>query len=152
ESSDDEIFGTREPRAVGSIWPVNAPLAARELGRMALDVPAASVRGQSQLVRLVEGGGKVCAEVAGELTIRDAGLVDVPGARSEAAELRSTYRSRIPVDAASHEIDSTLVVEMDVTARVALGRDRSGRLTTHSWRETRRHFTPLPGAPAQLAA
>jgi hypothetical protein len=143
ESSDDEIFGTDEPRAVGAVWPVNTALAARELGGMSLDVPAGAVRGQSQLVRLVEVRGQVCLEVAGELSIRDTRLLDVPGARPEDAELRSSYRTRVPLDATSPEIDTTLHVEMDVAARVALGPDREGRLSTKSWQETRRRYMPL---------
>jgi hypothetical protein len=143
EHTDDDIFGTSEPQAIGTIWPVNAALAARELVRMHLGVPAEAVRGQSQLVGLVEVAGQVRLDVAGELSIRDARLIDVPGARPEAAELRSAYRTRIPLDATSPEIDSTLRVDLDVTALVALGPDREGRMTTTSHRETRRRFVPL---------
>jgi hypothetical protein len=142
-STDDQVFGTTEPRAVGAIWPVNAALTARELGAMHLDVPAESVRGQSQLVGRVEVGGKVCLDVAGELSIRDTRMIDVPGARTDAAELRSTYRTRIPVDAGSAEVDSSLRVELDVTALVALGADRRGRMTITSHQETKRRFMPL---------
>jgi hypothetical protein len=143
KSTDDDIFGTSEPREVGAIWPVNAALAAEELAGMHLDIPAEAVRGQSRLIGLVEVADQVCLDVAGELFIRDARLVDVPGVRPEAAELRSTYRTRIPVDPTSPGIDSTLRVDIDVTALVALGPGRAGRMTTASHRETRRRFMPL---------
>ena len=110
---------------------------------MHLDVPAEAVRGHSQLVGLVEVAGQVCLEVAGEPSIRDARLIDVPGARPESAQLRSTYRTILPVDAASPAIDATLRVDLDVTALVVLGAGREGRLTTTSRRERRRRFTPL---------
>jgi hypothetical protein len=143
ESSDDDVFGTTAPQAIGATWPVNAALTARELHRMHLDVPAAAVHGQSQLVGLVDVAGQACLDIAGELSISDPRIIDVPGAWTDAAELRSTYRARLPVDATSPAIDSMLRVDLDVTARVALGPDREGRLTTTSHRERRRRFTPL---------
>jgi hypothetical protein len=143
ESTDDDIFGTPEPQAIGATWPVNAALTARELGRMNLDVPAEAVQGQSKLVGLVEVAGQACLDVAGELSIRDARMIDVPGARTDAAELRSSYRTLLPVDATSPGVDSMLRVELDVTARIALGPDREGTMTTTSHRERRRRFMPL---------
>ena len=141
ESTDDEVFGTREPRYVGAIWPVNAALAARELAGMHLDVPPEAVRGESQLVGLVEVAGQVCLDVAGGSSIRDPRLIDVPGA--ESAKLRSTYRTLLPVDGTSPAIDATLRVDLDVTAHVALGPGREGRMTTTSHQEKRRRFMPL---------
>jgi hypothetical protein len=143
ESTDDDIFGTAEPQAIGAIWPVNAALAARELGRAHLDVPTQAVQGQSQLVGLVELAGQVCLDVAGELSIRDPRIIDVPGARLDAAELRSTYRKRIPLDPTSPELDATLRIDLDVTAIIGIAPDREGRMTTTSHRETRRRFLPL---------
>ena len=141
ESTDDEVFGTPEPRYVGAIWPVNATLAARELADMHLDVPAEAVRGESQLVGLVEVAGQVCLDVAGELSIHDPRLIDAPG--TESAELRSTYRTLLPVDGTSPAIDATLRVDLDVTTLVALGPGREGRMTTTSHQEKRRRFMPL---------
>jgi hypothetical protein len=148
EATDDEVFGSAEPQPVGAVWPVNAALAARELRRMDLDVPAASVRGQTRLAGLVEVAGQVYLDLDGELTIHDARLLDVPGARSEAAELRSTYHRRLPVDVRGPAsrvaaVDATLRVDLDVKATIALGPGRDGQLTTSSHRETRRRYLPL---------
>jgi hypothetical protein len=143
ESTDDDIFGTAEPQAIGAVWPVNAALTAKELARMHLDVPAEAVHGQSRLVGLVEAGGQACLDIAGELSISDSRIIDVPGARTDSAELRSTYHTLIPVDATSPAVDSMLRVDLDVTARVTLGPDREGRMTTTSHQERRRRFTPL---------
>jgi hypothetical protein len=150
EATDDEVFGAQEPQPIGVTWPVNAALAARELRRLDLDVPAESVRGQSRLVGLVEVGGQVYLDLAGELAIHDARLLSVPGAHPETAELRSTYHRRLPVDlpgspraSGAAEVDATLRVDMDVTATIALGPGREGRLTATSRRETRRRYLPL---------
>jgi hypothetical protein len=143
ETTDDDVFGTSEPQAAGAIWPVNAALAAKALGSMHLDVPPDAIRGQSQLVGLVEVAGQVCLDIVGELSIRDTRLIDVPAVRPEAAELRSTYRKLIPVGATSPEIDSTLRIDLNIAALIALGPDREGRLTTTAHRETRRRFVPL---------
>jgi hypothetical protein len=143
ESSDDDIFGTTEPQAIGAIWPVNAARTAKEFRRMHLDIPAEAVHGRSQLVGLADVAGQVCLDVAGEVSIRDTRIINVPGARIDAAELRSTYRARLPLDATSPAIDSMLSVDLDVTARVALGPGREGKMTITSHRERRRRFMPL---------
>jgi hypothetical protein len=110
---------------------------------MDLEVPAASVRGQTRLAGLVEVAGHVYLDLDGELTIHDPHLLDVPGARSEAADLRSTYHRRLPVGSGVAEVDATLDVDLDVTATIALGSGREGKLTSSSRRETRRRYLPL---------
>jgi hypothetical protein len=143
ETTDDDIFGTAEQQAVGASWPVNAALTARELGHQHLDVPAEAIHGTSRLVGLVEVGGQLCLDISGELSISDPRIIDVPGARTDAARLHSTYRTLIPADTTSPGVDSTLHVDLDVSARIALGPDREGRMTTTSHRERRRRFVPV---------
>lgn len=140
ESTDDEVFGTAEPQGVGAIWPMNTALAAKSLAAAHLDVPAEAIRGQTHLVGLAEVAGRPCLEVAGELTIRDPRIIDLPDGRPESAELRSSYRKLVPIDTAAPEVDSTLRIDVDVALRVALGPNREGMMTVSSRKESRRRF------------
>jgi len=55
-ASDDEIFGTKEKRAVGDTWPINADAAAKELGRIGLKVKPEDLYGESTIAEQTRSG------------------------------------------------------------------------------------------------
>ncbi len=144
--TDDEIFGTREPQALGAIWPVNAALAAGELRD--LHVQPDDIHGQTRLVGLAQAQGHTCLDLTGEFFVspvhppdRDGG--DAPGPRSE-YEARVTHRGLFPVDPAVPALDTTVTIELDVRVTTPLGPGRETRTTTTYHDEKRRRFTPQP--------
>jgi hypothetical protein len=144
ETSDDDVFGTTEPRAIGAIWPVNAALAAKDLADEHFQVPVEGVSGRTQLVGLAEAAGRTCLQLAGELSVSASRHTGEPGAPTETLELRRAFRRLLPVDGVAPELDSTVAVDLDVTVVRTLGPNREARTTTTSHEEKRRRFTPLP--------
>ena len=145
-ASDDDLLGTGTPQTIGAIWPVNAAVAARELGDASFPVPVEGVRGQTRLAGLAQVAGQTCLEITGELDARSPGIAGAPpGSR----EVRMTYRRLLPVDTAAPELDSALTVDMAVTVLQAVGTDREARTTTTAHQERRRQFTPGNRAPPE---
>ncbi len=135
--TDDEVFGIAAPQAIGASWPVNATLAARDLGaHLPVTAQPPVIRGQSQLVGLAQVAGQTCLEVTGEI---DVGPTAGP---SETTEIRSTFRMLLPVDTALPSLDTSSTLDVGVGTLPA-SPSVGIRTTTIQHREKRERRTPL---------
>jgi hypothetical protein len=147
--TDDDVLGTREPQAIGGIWPVNATMAAKELAMADFQISPDDVQGQTRLVGLAEVSGHPCLDVEGELfvrearhTVRDGGAED-PGS-SQTYEVRITHRKLLPIDAALPELDATHTIDVAFVITIPAGPGRELRTTSSGHEEKRQRYTPLP--------
>jgi hypothetical protein len=145
EVTDDDIFGTRDPQAIGAVWPVNAALAAKELGALHLQIPPDAVSGDTRLVALAQVSGTTCLDVAGELFLRDARHTGPDGGPpTETYEVRASHRHLLPVDPSLPELDGTFTLQIDMLSTSPLPGGREARTARSVREEKRRRFTPQP--------
>jgi hypothetical protein len=145
EVTDDDIFGIREPQALGAVWPVNAALAAKELGAFHLQIPPDGVSGDTHLVALAQVSGTTCLDVAGELFLRDVRHTGPDGGPpTEVYEVVTRHRHLLPLDPSLPELDGTSTFHLDMVTTSPLPDGREARTSRSVRKEKRRRFTPQP--------
>lgn len=96
--SDDEIFGTTEPQAVGAEWGVNVGLAQKDLSEKG--IVANSLTGKVKLAGIEQVGTAECLDLRADLTIAGITSVDeLPkGSVIESASVDAHMRGLFAVD------------------------------------------------------
>ncbi|UJR84571.1 hypothetical protein [Sandaracinus amylolyticus] len=101
DTGDDEIFGSREPQAIGASWGIDTALAARSLGAMGIEVRHDHIGGQTRLVERTRVGDVDCLVVRAELSARQLAVPSLPpNAQITRAEVRATMEAALPIDLA----------------------------------------------------
>lgn len=96
--SDDEIFGTQERQRVGASWPMNAAMAAADLGPT-LTVRPEDLSGRTKLVAVGPSGGVDCMTLRGEMTARKVAMPSLPPeAVLDSSAVRADFVGVFPVE------------------------------------------------------
>jgi hypothetical protein len=78
-ATDDEVFGTKEPKAFGESWPINAKLGSEDVKKSGIEVSPEHLNGRTELVGKERIGEADCLSVRGELVASGVALKDLPG-------------------------------------------------------------------------
>ncbi len=146
QQTDDSVFGTARPRAVGAMWAANIEPLRQQMGEGALEIPADGMTASVTLFGVVEREpGQPLLDVRGEATVARARLRQVPeGFTSMTLDLQMRMRSLLPVQSP----DAPPVLSessMDSTARgdgVVRGATIALDMRSHSERHST--FVTLP--------
>ena len=118
--SDDEVFGSTNPRRVGERWNINAEVAERELAANGLtDV---RLRGQVQATELTTVDNLPCLVLTATMTGRLGAIPNLPGtARFVNGTVETTHRGAFPTDGTSRPPTSEMSMALDTTFTVNAG-------------------------------
>jgi hypothetical protein len=116
--TDDSVFGTAQPRAIGATWAASVEPLRQRMGEGPLEIPSDGMSASVTLFGVVEReAGQPLLDVRGEATIARARLRQVPeGFTSMTLDMQMRMRSLLPV----HSPDAPPVLSessMDSTAR-----------------------------------
>ncbi len=138
-ASDDDVFGTQQPQAVGAHWPVNTSLARDDLfSSSGLD--AATVTGDVWLAGLTRANDADCLDVRAKLALDGIRMPDLPkGAVIDQGHAVVDVQGAFPLDVNLIRAIETLTMSMEVRLRVPTpsGRDSSLTITVTSKRAAR---------------
>lgn len=118
--SDNDIFGTTAPQAVGAEWPANVALAEADLAARGIVVAPGSLQGSSKLVSVSSDGGVDCLEIESHVRVGSLrSLKDLPpGSTVEDASIDVVFHTSLPVDASRVEPRSDMRLTMKGTFEV----------------------------------
>jgi hypothetical protein len=114
KASDDAIFGSKMPRAIGESWSVDVSAMPPD-DSVSFDVQAAS--GTSRLVQVNTVGDVECLEIQAELVIPGVQIKGLPpGTKMLASEMKGYFTGMFPTD---HKLPSaSQSQEMDMTVKM----------------------------------
>jgi hypothetical protein len=97
-ATDDEVFGTKEPKAFGESWPINAKLAAEDAKKSGIEVSPEHLNGRTELVGKGRIGEADCLNVRTELAASGVALKDLPaGATVDEGAMQATIAGCVPI-------------------------------------------------------
>ncbi len=118
-TTDDDVFGTREPRRPGSSWPVAGERAAIDLSGTGFHMTASDVEGQTRFIDVKDERGTECLQIAGRLTAKASGFDGLPpGSTFERAVLGVDFAGSFPVDLGKPVVRQTTRVTIDLRAQI----------------------------------
>jgi hypothetical protein len=117
-ATDDDMFGTRTPQAVGAHWPINATLARQDLKESA-GLEAQSITGESWLEATTRVGDLDCLDVRSKLGLELSSIPDLPpGATIDSGHADAEIRAAMPLDGHSDSPAAHMSLTMTVKLRV----------------------------------
>ncbi len=137
--SDDDVFGTQQPQAIGAHWPVNTRLARDDL-RDSSGVDAAKVTGDVWLAGLTHAEGGDCLDVRARLGLEGIELPGLPpGSTIDQSHAVVDLEGTFPLGERMVRATEALTMSMEVRIRVPTpsGKDSSLTVTMTSKRTAR---------------
>lgn len=118
--SDDEVFGSANPRRVGERWPINADVAQRELAANGLtDV---RLRGEVRTVELTTVDSLPCLVITASMSGRLGAIPNMPSiATFVSGTVETTHRGAFPTDGTSRPPTTEMTMALDATFTVRAG-------------------------------
>jgi hypothetical protein len=98
-TDDDQVFGSREPQAVGASWAIDAASAAGGLGELGLTVDPANITGSTLLEGASTEAGVDCITLRSTIAASHVGVPNLPpGSVEQHADLQATVEFLLPLD------------------------------------------------------
>jgi hypothetical protein len=116
-TSDDDIFGTAEPRKVGDSWSVNSAAAVKSLREESkIRVSEDDTHGVMTIEKKTKCGNEDCLIISGRL---DADLitVDIDELNVDSGEAHCRFSGALPVDTSHSAVDRSFEMQMRVSGR-----------------------------------
>lgn len=118
-ATDDDVFGTKEPKALGDRWPINAKLAAEDAKRSGIEIPPDRLKGSTELVSKDSIGGADCLSVRADLMASGVTTNDLPaGATMDEGTVDATFDGCVATSGSSSRkrVDLTLKARLTINA------------------------------------
>jgi hypothetical protein len=97
-ATDNDVFGTKEPKAFGESWPINAKLASEDLKESGIEISPDHLEGRTELVGKDRLGDTDCLSVRTELAASGVAMKGLPaGATSEEGTMQATFAGCVPI-------------------------------------------------------
>jgi hypothetical protein len=117
-ATDDDVFGTTTPQAVGARWPINAALAREDL-KESTGLEAQSLTGESWLEATTRVGTMDCLDVRSKLAVELSSIPELPpGATIDFGHADAEMRAAIPIDGHSDSPTDHMSMTMTVKLKV----------------------------------
>lgn len=78
DPTDDEIFGTNEPKKIGESWAINSKLASTNLSEEGMVIPPAGISGTVKLIGQDRIDGSGCLDIRAEVSVDGVSVKDPP--------------------------------------------------------------------------
>ena len=115
--TDDDIFGTKTPKAVGDSWPMNSALASEDLKGTGLSIAADKLHGKVTLKSIDTVGSAACLDLVGDMQADTFAPGDAPpGTTFDQTSITAVFRGCFPVNPAvpSHREGGDVSFQMRV--------------------------------------
>jgi len=121
-ATDDEVFGTRNPRSVGESWGINAAAAAKDARRNGILITEEEIKGRMTLEKAVKVGDTECLQIRGTLTVAKVPVPGLPpGMKVRKGEVRVVVSGLFPVDTSLPRRTSDMEQTVHVTTEGQAG-------------------------------
>ncbi len=116
--TDDEIFGTAQPQAIGGRWAINSKLAQEDLeGDEGMQTSA--ITGDAHLEGVAKVGDLDCLDIRSEMKLEGLSLPNKPaGSTVERGEATAKFSGMFPVDPSHGRVQDHLALEVRMKLRV----------------------------------
>ena len=135
----DALFGTKEPKKVGDVWPINGEAVAESLGKeMQTKIDPANVKGDVKLAEVVEQEGMQCTVLHMEMQVAGVVPPGIPeGSDIKKADMGVTMDIALPVDGSTRQAAEHM--EMTFELSVTMTDPNAGKvemeMTVHNTKE-----------------
>jgi hypothetical protein len=138
-ATDDDVFGTNEPKAFGESWPINAELASEDLKKSGIQISPEHLKGKTELVSKDRVGEADCLKVRAELMASGVAMKDLPaGATLDEGTMQATFDGCVPIAGTSARKGMEMTLKARFTTKDStvdlLARTRSSQ----TWQEVRK--------------
>ena len=118
--TDDAIFGTTAPQAIGASWPMNAAEAAQDLSRMpSINIAAHQIRGGATLVGLEDTDGVPCQRIEAAMQAQGFTISGFPeGATMRSASLELRMSAAFPLDTSLQKTRDSIAMTMHAVVQL----------------------------------
>jgi hypothetical protein len=143
ETSDEDVFGTRENKKLGESWAINSSSAVDWLRQAHLNVNQEDIRGWARVVKRVTVENNDCFVIDGVLAT-DKLSGDFDGAKIEGGQLQLRITGALPKDISRHPVEQSQQMTIHLLAsrtRSPASREAKVDLTTEI--RMTAHFTVL---------
>ena len=142
ETTEQQVFGSREPRAIGESWAVDVERARAMLDETGIR-PRRPPRGSTRVLEQRDVGGEPCLMVLARMELDGFALAEMePDARIEQSSLRMRATTALPLDLARPPREQSVSIETQITLLTEKGADKL-RIEIDSKREYETAIEPL---------
>jgi hypothetical protein len=97
-ATDDDVFGTSEPKAFGESWPIHAERGSEDLKKSGIQVSPEHLKGKTELLSKDRVGEADCLTVRSELMASGVAMNDLPaGATLDEGTMQATLEGCVPI-------------------------------------------------------
>lgn len=121
KSSDDDVFGTDKPQAVGASWPVAAEKAVKDLAEQGVVIEPSDLVGSVKLVSTKQAGGRECLEISGSMKASKMKFSEVPALNIESSDVSATIWGLFPTDLSMPRSEEKADMSMSLTGKLDAG-------------------------------
>jgi hypothetical protein len=123
-TTEQQVFGSHQPRAIGDSWPIDGELARTMLDESGIR-PSGAPRGVSRVLEKRAVGGEECLLILASLELdRFTPAEADPDAQLERASLRMRATSALPLDLRRPARTQTIAIEMQMVFSTDKGGDK----------------------------
>jgi len=121
--SDDDIFGTKQPRAAGASWDIAREVAARDLATRGVRTSTAQIAGDTRILTAREDRGVPCLEMTARMSVKISGVDTMPaGSTIEQGEVTAEMTGIMPVDIRKMSHRSSSRSGMQLVAKIPVSK------------------------------
>ncbi len=141
QPTEDELFGSEQPRKIGETWPISGELAASTMQKMEIQIDPQNVSGEAKLEEAKVEGQPAMLVMSGKMTIKDLKPAGLQGMELSKSSANLHYTTTAPADPAAHNQDETKVYDLSFDAGRAASPDSPAiRMSVEVRRETKTKF------------
>lgn len=117
QTTDDDIFGTKERKKVGDSWAVNSSKGAADLSFEGIKVNADDIKGSTKIDKLLVVGGTNCLQLSSRMEISNI-LPPLPeGLTVTESNMSATFTGEFPVDVSMRQMSEGITMSMVLVAK-----------------------------------
>lgn len=117
EVTDDDMFGTKEPKKVGDYWAINTIEATKDLADEGVQIAIEDVHGTTTLEKVAVVDGIDCLQLAIAMEITKAVPPLPPGVHLESSRVVAQVSGMLPIDTSLRVLSSAKNMSMELVAK-----------------------------------
>jgi hypothetical protein len=116
--SDNKVFGTEKPQAVGATWPIDSAAAAEGAASSGLPITKDDIKGESKLVAVKKVDGKDVTEVHAEMTVAKLAGAMPDGSQITSGSMKAHFAGVFPTDENAQPLSQSQHMELEMKMSV----------------------------------
>jgi hypothetical protein len=117
QTTDDDIFGTKERKKVGESWTVNSIMAVKDLASDGVEVDLANIKGHTKLEKVVTVEGIKCLLLSAKMEISKLVPPLPSGLTVEKSNMSAIFSGEFPLDISIRPLSQKNNMSMEVLAK-----------------------------------